>query len=347
MPQTLKNDLLLRALAREPTPRTPCWLMRQAGRYLPEYRAIRQQVGSFTALLRRPETAAELAMQPLRRYELDAAIVFSDILVIPDAMGMGLELVEGGPRFARSLNSAEDAANLRPPQVEKDLGHVLGAVRETRRALAGKVPLIGFVGSPWTIFTYMVQTEPEEDRRAAALRFALAHPEATQHVLNLLATTAAELLRAQQAAGADALMIFDSWGGALGERFADLSLPFVQRIVQNLNHCAPVILYLRRGEAHLGELAQSGCDCLGLDWTDDLGRARRQLGGQMSLQGNFNPELLTTTPAEVRSGVAQVLQSYGEGPGHIFNLGQGIRPDADPELVGVLVDAVRTLSTVR
>ena len=355
----LKNDLFLRALARQPTERTPCWLMRQAGRYLPEYRATRASAGTFTEMIRQPELTAELVMQPLRRYELDAAIVFSDILTIPDAMGLGLWFEEGvGPQFERPLRAdGAGVEGLRKPDVGKDLDYVLAAVRESRRALAGSVPLIGFAGSPWTIFVYMVAAGAGhdadavvplqgEDRALAAKDFVARHPQAAQSVLRLLADAVGDLLLAQCEAGAQALMLFDSWGGVLGPHFERWSGAYLTDICARLKGCgAPVILYVRGAGDRLPQLADTGCDCLGVDQHCDLTAARLAVGDRVAVQGNLAPELLTSTAAEVRAGVEAVLRAWGKGqPGHIFNLGQGITPAADPELVAVMVDGVREYS---
>lgn len=339
-------------MLRQPTERTPCWLMRQAGRYLPEYRALRAQAGSFTELLRQPELAAELAMQPLRRYDLDAAIVFSDILTIPDAMGMELYFTEGkGPRFAKPLHGPADIDALRAPDPNKDLSYVLQTVQLTRRRLDNTVPLIGFCGSPWTLFVYMVAKQEgcsSQERAASALKFAARYPLPTQQVLSLLATAVGDLLLAQQAAGAQALMVFDSWGGATKQQFDHLSLPFLQQICQRLKGTnAPVILYVPGGENWLPQLQQTGCDCIGLNQHASLRAARLAVGGTVAVQGNLNPELLSQSEAQVREGVRKVLGDAGKEPGHIFNLGHGIRPEADPELVQCMVETVHSESSAR
>ena len=329
--------------------------MRQAGRYLPEYRAARAEYSSFTDLLQHPEATTELVLQPLRRYELDAAILFSDILTIPDAMGLGLYFAEGkGPLFERPLTGPADVEQLKPVDPEKSLPHVLKAVRETYRALDNRVPLIGFAGSPWTTFIYTVARpldgsgQPIGDRVEAARQFAARHPEATRHVLDLLAQSVTQLLLAQHRAGAQVLMLFDSWGGALGEDFGSLSLPWLRQVCDSLQQTgAPLIVYVRGDvSGWLKELATLGCHCLGLDDQMNLGQARQVVGAQMALQGNLSPDLLTTSEDEVIAAVRAVIEDYGPGvPGHIFNLGRGITPEASPELVEVMVQAVARVSS--
>ena len=350
MTAKLDNDLLLRALLSEPVPRTPLWIMRQAGRYLPEYRAIRAKAGDFMSLCRNPELACEVTMQPLRRYALDAAILFSDILTVPDAMGLGLYFETGeGPKFERPVRTADAVRGLKVPDVEKELGYVFEAVRTIRRELNGKVPLIGFAGSPFTVGTYMV--EGGSSREFPTIRaLAKESPEVLDHLMNLIAETTVEYLNAQIEAGAQAVQIFDTWGSALeADDFRRFSLASMQRIVDGLirekdGRAVPVILFTKGAGPLLKDLADTGCDALGVDWTTELEDARRYVGDKVALQGNLNPATLRESPETIRAGVASTLASYGNGPGHVFNLGHGITPDIDPENLGILVDAVHELS---
>ncbi len=350
MSTELANDLLLRTLMREPVPRTPVWIMRQAGRYLPEYRATRAQAGDFMSLCRNPELACEVTMQPLRRYALDAAILFSDILTVPDAMGLGLYFETGeGPKFERPVQTADAVRALKVPDVEKELGYVFEAVRTIRRELNGKVPLIGFAGSPFTVGTYMV--EGGSSREFPTIRaLAQESPEVLDHLMSLIAETTVEYLNAQIEAGAQAVQIFDTWGSALEpDDFRRFSLASMQRIVDGLirekdGRKVPVILFTKGAGPLLEDLADTGCDALGVDWTTELADARRYVSDKVALQGNLNPATLRESPETIRAGVASTLASYGKGPGHVFNLGHGITPDIDPENLGVLVDAVHELS---
>ncbi len=347
---TLHNDRLLRALCRQPVDRTPVWLMRQAGRYLPEYRAARARAGSFMALCQTPERACEVTLQPLERFPLDAAILFSDILTIPDAMGLGLSFSEGeGPQFARPLRSAADIARLGVPDPEVDLRYVMDAVRLIRRDLAGRAPLIGFAGSPWTLATYMVEGGSSKDyARIKGLLYN--QPAALHHLLEITTQAVIAYLNAQSAAGAQALMVFDTWGGILAPRaYREFSLAYMARIVAGLDNPesgprAPVILFTKGGGAWLEEIAATGCDAVGVDWTVDLGDARRRVGQQVALQGNLDPAALYAAPDHIRQQVAQVLADFGSGPGHVFNLGHGIQPGVEPDAVRALVDAVHELS---
>ncbi len=346
----LKNDRFLRALLRQPVDRTPVWIMRQAGRYLPEYRATREKAGSFMQLCMNPELACEVTLQPLKRFPLDAAILFSDILTIPDAMGLGLYFAEGeGPHFKHPLRTRADIEKLPVPDPEDRLRYVLDAVRTIRRELDGSVPLIGFSGSPWTLATYMVEGgSSKEFSRIKKLMFdepALAH--------QLLATTARAVtlyLNAQIAAGAQAVMIFDTWGGVLTARdYREFSLRYMQDILNGLTREAegrkvPVILFTKGGGPWLESIAASGCDAVGLDWTCDLGMARQRVGDKVALQGNMDPSVLYASPARIRAEVKAILASYGPGNGHVFNLGHGIHTGIDPDHVAVLVDAVHTES---
>ena len=346
----LQNDLLLRALLRQPTSRTPLWIMRQAGRYLPEYRATRAEAGDFMSLCRNPDLACEVTMQPLRRYALDAAILFSDILTVPDAMGLGLYFVAGeGPKFKNPLQTADAIRGLRVPDVEKELGYVFDAVRTIRRELNGKVPLIGFAGSPFTCGTYMV--EGGSSREFPIIKgLAKEAPEVLDELMDKVAETTTEYLNAQIEAGAQAVQIFDTWGAALEpDDFRRFSLASMQKIVDGLTRekdgrTIPVILFTKGAGPLLRDLADTGCDALGVDWTTDLAQAREYVQDKVALQGNLDPATLCESPEAIREGVARTLASYGNGPGHVFNLGHGITPDIDPDNLGVLVDAVHELS---
>jgi uroporphyrinogen decarboxylase len=346
----LYNDRLLRALRREPVDRTPVWLMRQAGRYLPEYRAIRARAGSFITLCQTPELACEATLQPLARFPLDAAILFSDILTIPDAMGLGLSFSEGeGPQFARPVCSTADIDRLGVPDPEVELRYVMDAVRLIRRELAGRVPLIGFAGSPWTLATYMVEGGSSKDyARIKGLLYN--QPDALHRLLDMTARAVTAYLNAQVAAGTQALMVFDTWGGILTPRaYREFSLAYMARIVAGLTHAAegrpvPVILFTKGGGAWLEDIAATGCDAVGVDWTVDLGDARQRVGDRVALQGNLDPAVLYTAPDCIRRQVAQVLADFGPGPGHVFNLGHGIQPGVAPDAVRVLVETVHELS---
>lgn len=346
----LANDRLLRALRRQPVDRTPVWIMRQAGRYLPEYRATRERAGSFMSLCQTPELACEVTLQPLARFPLDAAILFSDILTIPDAMGLGLSFAEGeGPRFARPLRAAGDIERLALPDPETDLHYVMDAVRLIRRELDGRVPLIGFAGSPWTLACYMIEGRGGTDFRLA--KALLAEQPALMHrLLDTLTDAVIAYLGAQYRAGAQALMVFDSWGGALAPaHYREFSLRNLSRIADELprgdgNERAPLILFSKGANAHLPALADTGADALGMDWTIGLDEARRLTGDRVALQGNFDPTLLYARPDSIRTEVARVLADYGHGHGHVFNLGHGITPDVPPDHLAALVEAVHALS---
>ncbi len=346
----LRNDRLLRALRREPVDRTPVWIMRQAGRYLPEYRATRARAGSFLALMRSPELATEVTLQPLARFDLDAAILFSDILTVPDALGLGLHFVEGeGPRFERPLRSAADIDRLRAPDVERALPYVFDTVRMLRRELAGRVPLIGFAGSPWTLACYMVEGGGSADfRRVKGLSYT--DPAALHRLLTLLTDTLVDYLSAQAAAGAQALMVFDTWGGVLSTPgYREFSLAYQARLAQRLagdpaTRGLPLILFTKNAGRWLAEQAGVGCAALGVDWTQELADVRVATGGRVALQGNLDPIALFGPPERIRTEVARILESYGPGPGHVFNLGHGVLQQTDPEHVRVLVDAVHELS---
>jgi uroporphyrinogen decarboxylase len=346
----LQNDLFLRALAREATPRTPLWMMRQAGRYLPEYRATRARAGDFLTLCTTPELACEVTLQPLARFRLDAAILFSDILTIPQALGLGLEFEAGeGPRIDRPVRTAADIARLPTLDPERELRYVMDAVRLIRRELGGRVPLIGFAGSPWTVATYVV--EGGGSKNFARIKAMLYGAPADAHrLLAHLTRATTDYLNAQVAAGAQALMVFDTWGGALEPAaYREFSLRYMAEIVAGLTRehdgrRVPVILFTKGGGAWLRELAAAGADALGVDWTTDLATARARVGDRVALQGNLDPSVLYAPPAAIRAQVAKVLESYGSGPGHVFNLGHGIHPDVPPEHAAAMVDAVHELS---
>jgi uroporphyrinogen decarboxylase len=346
----LKNDTLIRALLRQPTPYTPVWLMRQAGRYLPEYNQTRKKAGSFLALAKSPSLATEVTLQPLARFKLDAAILFSDILTVPDAMGLGLYFVEGeGPRFERPLRDANSISKIAPPDPSKELRYVIDAVSEIRRALDGSVPLIGFAGSPFTLACYMVEGGASTDFRSIKTML-YREPALLHRILELNAHSVIDYLNAQIEAGAQAVMIFDTWGGSLSHSaYREFSLNYIALIIAGLkrNHeGAPVpnIVFTKGGGSWLGAIADTGCDAVGLDWTKDLGEARKQIGDRVALQGNLDPAVLHSSPDSIKSQVADVLNSYGNGSGHVFNLGHGIVPQTDPESVGILVEAVHELS---
>lgn len=346
----LKNDRFLKALLREPVDVTPVWMMRQAGRYLPEYRNSRAKAGNFLNLCKTPELACEVTMQPLHRFELDAAILFSDILTIPDAMGLGLYFEEGeGPRFEKPITRPADVDGLQIPDVEEELGYVMAAVSMIRRELHGKVPLIGFSGSPWTLATYMVEGGGTKDfAKVKGMMFD--RPDLMHKLLDKLATTITAYLNAQIASGAQALMIFDTWGGILTPRdYKEFSLQYMQRIVDGLTREAdgrkvPVVLFTKNGHCWLEEIANTGCDAIGLDWTIDIGDARQRVGDRVALQGNMDPTVLYASPERIRKEVATILESYGNGPGHVFNLGHGIQQTVNPAHAEAFVNAVHELS---
>lgn len=346
----LKNDLLLRALLRQPVDRTPVWMMRQAGRYLPEYRATRERAGNFLKLCMTPELACEVTLQPLARFPLDAAILFSDILTIPHALGLGLQFETGeGPKIERPVRSAADVARLSVPDPSTQLRYVLDAVRLIRRELDGKVPLIGFAGSPWTVGTYVV--EGGSTREFSIIKAMMFDEPRTLHrLLEVLANSTVAYLNAQIEAGAQAVMVFDTWGGVLAPRqYREFSLQYMQRIVEGVTRSkegerVPLILFTKGGGAWLSEMAKTGCDALGVDWTTDLADARRAVNDGVALQGNLDPNCLYASPARIREEVARVLASYGHGHGHVFNLGHGIHPQVKPEHAGAMIAAVHELS---
>ncbi|MCX2795523.1 uroporphyrinogen decarboxylase [Microbulbifer thermotolerans] len=347
---TLKNDRFLRALLRQPVDRTPVWMMRQAGRYLPEYRASRARAGSFMDLCRNADLACEVTLQPLERYPLDAAILFSDILTVPDAMGLGLYFEEGeGPKFRKPLRSAADIEALEVVDSERDLGYVMRAVSTIRRELNGRVPLIGFSGSPWTLATYMIEGGSSRDF-ARSKEMLYNRPELMHQLLSVLADSVTDYLNAQIRAGAQAVQIFDTWGGVLGHAaYREFSLQYMARIIRGLTKEAegrpvPTILFTKGGGQWLEAMAESGASALGLDWTTDLRQARASVGDRVALQGNLDPAVLYASPKRIRAEVAALLESYGPGPGHVFNLGHGITPKVDPEHAGAMIKAVQELS---
>ena len=339
----LKNDTLLRALRREPTPYTPIWLMRQAGRYLPEYNATRARAGSFLALAKTPALATEVTLQPLERFPLDAAILFSDILTIPDAMGLGLSFAEGeGPRFERPLRSEADIKKLSVPDPAAELRYVLDAVSEIRRALDGRVPLIGFSGSPFTLACYMIEGAGSDDwRTLKSLRHS--RPELLHAVLEVNARAVTDYLNAQVEAGAQVAMLFDTWGGTLAyDDYETFSLSYSRRILKSIT--VPSILFTKGGNPWLAAMMDSGCSAVGLDWTTDPREARRLASGRVALQGNLDPATLFATPDAVRTAARRTLDSFGSAPGHVFNLGHGILPATPVDSVSALIDEVHAYS---
>lgn len=342
------DSLFMKALRQEPVERTPVWIMRQAGRYLPEYRKVRAEAGNFLNLCKTPELACEVTMQPLRRFDLDAAILFSDILTIPDAMGLGLYFSEGeGPRFKTRLNSAAQIKALPSLDVSRDLAYVFDAVSLIRSRLDTSLPLIGFSGSPWTLACYMVEGGSSK-AFDSILQMLFAEPELMHELLQKLCTAVSDYLIAQANAGADVLMIFDSWGGILpAQAYRHFSLFYMKQImaaVKEQHPDCPVILFTKAGGQWIEEIASSGCDAIGLDWTSDLAYARQVIAGRAAIQGNLHPGILLTDPQTIRQEVRKTLASYGKGSGHLFNLGHGITPDVPPEHVQVLVSAVKEMS---
>src|ERR1700722_14776710 len=350
MSAPLKNDLLLRALLRQPTPRRPVWLMRQAGRYLPEYRKTRAKAGGFLAMCTTPEIACEVTLQPIERYPLDAAILFSDILTIPHAMNLGLEFEAGeGPKFERPVRSAADIAKLGVPDPGTDLKYVVDAVALVRSELRGRVPLIGFAGSPWTVATYMVEGGGSKTF-GQIKRMMYEAPRDLHRLLGILAKSTILYLNAQIAAGAQAVMLFDTWGGVLTPaQYEEFSLHYMAEVIDALTRKAdgrrvPNIVFTKGGGAWLKKIAAIGGGAVGLAWTTGLGAAREAIAGQVALQGNLDPAALFAPPDILRAETLRVLASYGEGPGHVFNLGHGITPDVDPDRVAVLIETVQGYS---
>ncbi|WP_010261065.1 uroporphyrinogen decarboxylase [Pantoea agglomerans] len=346
----LKNDRYLRALLRQPVDVTPVWMMRQAGRYLPEYKATRAQAGDFMSLCKNAELACEVTLQPLRRYPLDAAILFSDILTIPDAMGLGLYFETGeGPRFSNPVTCRADVERLPVPDPEMELGYVMNAVRTIRKNLNGDLPLIGFSGSPWTLATYMV--EGGSSKAFTKIKKMMYADAATLHaMLDKLADSVILYLNAQIRAGAQSVMVFDTWGGVLtGRDYREFSLHYMHKIVDGLlrendGRRVPVTLFTKGGGQWLEAMAATGCDALGLDWTTDIDDARRRVGDKVALQGNMDPSMLYAAPERIEQEVAGILERFGSGTGHVFNLGHGIHLDVPPENAGVFVEAVHRLS---
>jgi uroporphyrinogen decarboxylase len=348
----LKNDTFIRALLRQPVEYTPVWMMRQAGRYLPEYRAVREQAGSFLNLCTNPELACEVTLQPLRRFDFDAAILFSDILTIPDAMGLGLYFTEGeGPKFKDPIKTIADINKLPIPDPEMDLRYVVDAVRLIRKELQGSVPLIGFSGSPWTLATYMVEGGSSKSfQKVKGLMYD--QPKHMHIMLDKLAQSVAAYLNAQIAAGAQAVMLFDTWGGMLtSEDYAEFSLNYAKQVRSLLNtgsgeNRIPTILFTKGGGQWLEMMVDAGYDALGLDWQTDIQKARARVGTSVALQGNMDPVTLYAQPDFIVDKVKTILAKYGQGSGHVFNLGHGILPDINPEHVKAMVDAVHQHSLV-
>ncbi len=345
-----RNDTLIRALLRQPTEYTPVWLMRQAGRYLPEYNQTRSRAGSFLDLCKNPGYATEVTLQPLARFDLDAAILFSDILTIPDAMGLGLYFAEGeGPKFERPLRDEWAIRDLAAPDPGAELRYVLDAVSEIRRALAGSVPLIGFAGSPYTLACYMVEGGASDDFRTIKTML-YARPDLLHRILEVNALAVTHYLNAQIEAGAQAVMIFDTWGGNLSHAaFREFSLAYLQRIMAGLKRehagaCIPAVVFTKGCGNWLEDIAAIGCDCVGLDWSVDIGQARARIGKQVALQGNLDPAVLFSPAQVVQRETEKILASFGHGSGHVFNLGHGISQFTPPENVKILVDYVRQSS---
>jgi uroporphyrinogen decarboxylase len=346
----LKNDRLLRALLREPVDVTPVWMMRQAGRYLPEYKTVRANAGDFMSLCKNRELACEVTLQPLERFDLDAAILFSDILTIPDAMGLGLYFAEGeGPKFRKVLRTEADVNALKVPNAATDLDYVMNAVRDVRSALSGRVPLIGFSGSPWTLATYMVEGGSSKDFRHIK-KMMFATPDVMHELLDKLAISVIDYLNQQILAGAQAVQIFDTWGGVLSaEMYREFSLKYMHKIVSGLIREAdgrkvPVILFTKNGGQWLEQMAATGADALGIDWTTELSDARAKVGDTVALQGNMDPSVLYASPERIRSEVKNLLANFGPGEGHVFNLGHGIHQFSNPDHAKVFVDAVHEFS---
>jgi uroporphyrinogen decarboxylase len=343
----LSNDTLLRALARQPTEHTPVWLMRQAGRYLPEYRATRERAGSFLALAKTPELATEVTLQPLERFPLDAAILFSDILTVPDAMGLGLHFADGeGPRFEKPLRDEAAIRALAAPDPTERLRYVLDAVRQVRKALAGRVPLIGFAGSPFTLACYMVEGAGSDDWRGLKTLL-YSRPELLHRILEVNTRAVTDYLNAQIEAGAQVVMLFDTWGGQLSHAgYEEFSLGYLRRVISGIRHKVPSIVFTKGGGAWLEAMAASGADAVGLDWTVDPAAARKRIGSRVALQGNLDPAALFAPPEQVRREARRVLDAFGPAPGHVFNLGHGISQHTPVESVAALVDEVRAYSRI-
>ncbi|WGE67743.1 uroporphyrinogen decarboxylase [Actinobacillus equuli subsp. haemolyticus] len=346
----LKNDRYLRALLREPVDMTPVWMMRQAGRYLPEYKTTRAEAGDFMSLCRNADLACEVTLQPLRRYALDAAILFSDILTIPDAMGLGLSFGAGeGPKFARPIETKAQVENLPIPDPEGELQYVMNAVRTIHRELKGEVPLIGFSGSPWTLATYMVEGGSSK-AFTKIKKMMYADPQILHALLDKLADSVILYLNAQIKAGAQAVMVFDTWGGVLAHNeYKEFSLRYMHKIVDGLirendGRKVPVTLFTKGGGLWLEAIAETGCDAVGLDWTIDIADARRRVGHKVALQGNMDPSVLYAQPERIEQEVKQILAGFGQGSGHVFNLGHGIHQDVPEHSPKVFVDAIHEYS---
>ncbi len=347
---SLQNDLFIRALLRQPVERTPIWIMRQAGRYLPEYRAARKRAGDFLTLCKTPELACEVTLQPIDRFGFDAAILFSDILTIPDAMGLGLQFSEGeGPKFTNPITNINDVNRIAELEPINELEYVMNAVRLIKNELNGRVPLIGFSGSPWTLATYMVEGQTSREFRKIKT-MVYKEPQMLERLLEILSKAVTAYLSAQIAAGAEAVMVFDTWGGVLSrEAYLKFSLAHMRRIVEKLLHLqndvkVPIILFTKGGGNWLADIAATGCHAVGLDWTTEIDQARSLVGDKVALQGNLDPSVLYGSDDVIRTEVKKVLEKYGNGNGHVFNLGHGIQQYVDPNKVTVLVDAVRELS---
>ncbi len=345
--EKLKNDLFLRACKRQPVERTPIWIMRQAGRYLPEYQAVRAKA-DFLTMCKTPELAAEVTIQPVDIISVDAAIIFSDILVIPEAMGMQLEMHEGkGPVFYNPIRSESDAKQLKKVVPEKELEYVLDAVRLTKKELDGRVPLIGFSGSPWTLLTYMVEGRGSKNF-SEVKKLIYNNSKLAHRLLNDLSDVIADYLSAKIEAGCNAVQIFDTWGGILSQKdFLEFSLPYVQKIISQIKRKDEPVIFFAKGVHHnLEKMVDTGADVLGLDWTMNLGEVRKRVGDRVALQGNLDPTVLYADRNYIKQEVISVLQSFGEGNGHIFNLGHGVLPDVDPENVKALVRFVKEESKI-
>ena len=346
----LKNDTFIRALLRQPTDYTPVWIMRQAGRYLPEYNATRKRAGSFLGLAKNPDFATEVTLQPLERFPLDAAILFSDILTVPDAMGLGLYFAEGeGPKFERIVRDEAAVKALKVPEPRETLAYVLDAVKQIRGALDGKVPLIGFSGSPYTLACYMVEGGGSDDFRTIKTML-YARPDLLHHILDINARAVIAYLNAQIEAGAQAVMVFDTWGGALSDAaYHEFSLEYLRRVIAGLHRTwegqtIPSIVFTKGGGLWLEDIAAIGSNAVGLDWTIDIGKARQRVGDKVALQGNLDPNVLFSPPATIAAQVERVLSQFGHGSGHVFNLGHGISQFTPPDHVGALVEAVHARS---
>lgn len=342
----IKNDRFLKALLKQPVDKTPLWIMRQAGRYLPEYRQVRQRCKDFLTLCKTPELACEVTLQPIRRFNFDAAIIFSDILTIPDAMGLGLYFQEGeGPKFKNPIRTIQDIQKLNVTDIQEKLGYVTEAIQLVKKELADTIPLIGFSGSPWTLATYMIEGESSKNFTRAK-NFLYTEPKYLHQLLTHLSQIIADYLLAQIAVGANAVMLFDTWGGILTTNaYREFSLHYMAQIINKINLIhqkkIPIILFTKNGNEWLEDIANTNCHAVGLDWTIDIGVAKKRVGDKVALQGNLDPAILFSSPERIREQVKKILEDYGKEPGHVFNLGHGILPDTPIESVEVLVDAVR------